>query len=276
MPQLRRRGFEVAQAGCGRDGVVLASVLAGLVDPTTAVVSLMHANNETGVLQPVASAVAAARAHGALVHIDAVQSAGKIPLDVKALGVDLLALSGHKLNAPKGVGALFVRRGVRLSPLVTGHQEKNRRGGTENVASIVGLGLACELAGRDISRASAHCLALRQRLEAGVLRLPGSQLNGHPRQRIPNTAHFSFEGLEGHHLVVALDLEGFCVSSGPACASGASTPSYVLTAMGLDPCLAVGSIRVSVGWGTTDGDVDRFLEALPKAVARLRAVATPA
>jgi len=274
--QLRRRGFEVAEAGCGRDGVVRGSELAALVDDQVAVVSLMHANNETGVLQPVVEAVAAARAHGALVHTDAVQSLGKVAFDVKALDVDLLAISGHKINAPKGVGALFVRRGVRLSPLVTGHQEKNRRGGTENVALIVGLGLACEFAGREISQAPAHALALRKRLEAGVLQIPGARLNGHPESRLPNTAHFSFEGLDGRHLVVALDLEGICVSSGPACSSGASTPSHVLTAMEVPAPLATGSIRVSVGWGSADDDVDRFLEVLPKAVARLRAVAAPA
>ena len=272
IPQLRRRGFEVALAGCGPDGIVSAAGLAALVDDATSVVSLMHANNETGVLQPVTQAAAAARARGALSHTDAVQSLGKLAVDVKALGVDLLSLSGHKINAPKGVGALFVRRGVRLSPIVTGHQEKNRRGGTENVASIVALGLACELAARELSEASARALALRKRLEAGVLLIRGSRLNGHPENRLPTTAHFSFEGIDGHHLVVALDLEGVCISSGPACSSGASTPSHVLAAMGVGPKLAVGSIRVSVGWGTSDADVDRFLATLPSAVERLREI----
>jgi cysteine desulfurase len=224
----------------------------------------------------VTAAAAAGRARGALVHTDAVQALGKAPIDVKALNVDLLALSGHKLNAPKGVGALYVRRGVRLSPVVTGHQEKNRRGGTENVAGIVGLGLACELAARELSSASAHALALRRRLESGVLAVKGARLNGHPELRLPNTSHFSFSDLDGHHLVVGLDLEGVCVSSGPACSSGASTPSHVLTAMGLSPALATGSIRVSAGWGTTDADVDGFLAVLPKTIARLRAAAVPA
>ncbi|MFI5363833.1 MAG: cysteine desulfurase family protein, partial [Elusimicrobiota bacterium] len=273
---LRRRGFEIAEAACGADGVVSAGALEALIDDATAVVSVMHANNETGALQPVAPAAAAARAKGALVHTDAVQSLGKTPIDVRALGVDLLALSGHKLNAPKGVGALYVRRGVRLSPVVTGHQEKNRRGGTENVAGIVGLGAACGLAARELSGAAAHSLALRRRIEAGVLAIRGARLNGPAEGRLPNTAHFSFPGLDGHHLVVALDLEGVCVSSGPACSSGASTPSHVLTAMGVPPALATGSLRISVGWGTTDADVDRFLAILPKAVARLRAAAVPA
>ena len=271
LTQLRRRGFDAAEAPCGPDGITSAPALAELIDDATAVVAVMHANNETGALQPVAEAAAAARAKGALVHTDAVQSLDKIAIDVKSLGVDLLALSGHKLNAPKGVGALYVRRGVRLSPVVTGHQEKNRRGGTENVSGIVGLGAACELAGRELSSAAAHSLALRKRLEAGVLAIKGARLNGHPELRLPNTAHFSFSGLDGHHLVVALDLEGVCVSSGPACSSGASTPSHVLSAMGVDAAVATGSIRVSVGWGTTDADLDRFLAILPNAVERLRA-----
>lgn len=269
--QLRRRGLTVLEAGCGTDGIVNADELKTMLDDATAVVSVMHANNETGVLQPVAELAAAARAAGALFHTDAVQSLGKVRLDAKTLGADLIAVSGHKVNAPKGVGALWVRRAVRLAPLVTGHQEKNRRGGTENTASIVGFGLACELAGRELPAAAAHALALRKKLEAGVLRIPGSRLNGHAELRLPNTAHFSFDGVDGHHLVVALDLEGICVSSGPACSSGASTPSHVLTAMGVAPNLATGSIRVSVGWGSTDADADRLLAVLPKAVEKLRA-----
>lgn len=269
--QLRRRGLEVLEAGCGVDGVVDAAAMSALFDDATSVVSVMHANNETGVLQPVAELAAAARAAGALTHTDAVQSLGKMTIDAKALGVDLLAVSGHKVNAPKGVGALWIKRGTRLSPVVTGHQEKNRRGGTENTASIVGFGLACELAGRELAHAGAHALALRKKIEAGALRIKGARLNGHAELRLPNTAHLSFPGVDGHHLVVALDLEGICVSSGPACSSGASTPSHVLTAMGVAPELATGSIRVSVGWGSTDADADRFLAVLPKAVEKLRA-----
>ncbi len=274
--QLRRRGLEVVEAGCGPDGAASVSDFSSMIDESTAVVSLMHANNETGVLQPVTEILAAARAAGALVHTDAVASLGKAPINAKTLGVDLIAVSGHKVNAPKGVGALWARRGVRLSPLITGHQEKNRRGGTENVASIVGFGFACELAGRELSSASTHALALRRKIEAGTLRIRGARLNGHSELRLANTAHFSFEGLDGHHLVVALDLEGICVSSGPACSSGASTPSHVLTAMGVPPAIAAGSMRVSVGWSTTDADADRLLAVLPKAVEKLRAAAIPA
>lgn len=274
--QLRRRGLDVLEAGCGADGVVDAAAMKAMIDDAASVVSVMHANNETGVLQPVAEIAAAARAAGALAHTDAVQSLAKVEIDVKRLGVDLAAVSGHKVNAPKGVGALWVRRGVRLSPLITGHQEKNRRGGTENTASIVGFGAACELAGREVAAAHQHALALRRRIEAGVLLIPGARVNGHPDLRLPNTAHFSFDGVDGHHLVVALDLEGICVSSGPACSSGASTPSHVLTAMGVAASLATGSIRVSVGWGSTDADADRLLAVLPKAVEKLRAVGAPA
>ena len=276
LTQLKRRGFEAAEAACGPDGITPAAGLSSLTDASTAIVSVMYANNETGALQPVAEAAAAARAAGALFHTDAVQAAGKTPIDVKALGVDLLALSGHMLTAPMGGGALYVRRGARLSLVVTGHQEKNRRGGTENVAGIVGLGAACELAARELKDAAAHSLALRKRIEAGVLAIKGTTLNGHLEKRMPNTAHFSFTDLDGHHLVVGLDLEGICVSSGPACSSGASTPSHVLTAMGVPASLATGSLRVSVGWGSTDADVDRFLAVLPKTVARLRAAAVPA
>ena len=271
--QLRRRGLTVLEAGCGADGVVNADELKSMLDDSTAVMSVMHANNETGVLQPVAELAAAARAAGILAHTDAVQSLGKLKLDVTELGVDLLSVSGHKVNAPKGVGALYVRRGVRLATLIPGHQEKNRRGGTENTASIVGFGLACELAGRELAPASAHALALRKRLEAGILRIKGSRLNGEAASRLPNTAHFSFDGVDGHHLVVALDLEGVCVSSGPACSSGASTPSHVLSAMGIAPHIATGSIRVSVGWGSTDADADRLLALLPEAVEKLRSAA---
>jgi cysteine desulfurase len=205
---LERRGIEVTYLAPDRSGVVNPADVEAALRPHTKLVSVMLANNETGALQPAARVAAAARSKGALAHTDAVQAAGKAPLDVRALGVDLLSLSGHKINAPKGVGALYVRRGVRLDATITGHQEKNRRGGTENVAAIVAFGAACALAGRELETSAAHALALRRRLEAGILRLPGASLNGHPERRLPNTAHFSFEGLDGRHLVVALDLEG--------------------------------------------------------------------
>jgi cysteine desulfurase len=268
---LSRRGFAVDLAPVDAQGLLDARATAGLITEAVAVVSVMHANNEVGTIQPVSELAAACRRRGVLFHTDAVQSAGKLPIDVRKMGADLLSVSGHKINAPKGVGALYVRKGVRLQPSITGHQEKNRRGGTENVASIVGLGAACELALTELSK-TRHYAALARTIEAAVLDIPGSRLNGHPDRRLPNCSHFSFEGLDGHALVVALDLEGICVSSGPACSSGSSAPSHVLTAMGLPEKLAAGSIRVSTGWSTTEADVERFLEVLPGAVERLRKV----
>jgi cysteine desulfurase len=271
---LRLRGFKCDMAGVDKDGLVAVKEVAALLSDKTAVVSVMHANNEVGTLQPIAEIAGLCRERGILFHTDAVQSAGKLEIDVRKLGVDLLAISGHKLNAPKGVGALYVRKGTRLAPTITGHQEKNRRGGTENVASIVGFGVACGLAQRDLSLET-HYRAWRDKLEAGVLRIPGSRRNGHPSQRLPNCSHFSFEGIDGHHLVVALDMEGICVSSGPACSSGSSTPSHVLRAMGVQPQLATGSMRVSLGWSTTEADVDRLLSVLPGVIDKLRKVAVP-
>lgn len=269
---LKRRGFSTHEVGCGADGLVTAQAVAEALDDATALVSVMHANNETGALMPVQALAAVCRERGILFHTDAVQSAGKVKLEAHAWGVDLLAISGHKLNAPKGVGALYVRKGVRLSPTVTGKQEKNRRGGTENVASIVGLGRACELAQANLGHAE-ELRVLRDKLEAGILaKVPGARANGSRSSRLPNCAHFSFEGLDGHHLVVALDLEGICVSSGPACSTGASTPSHVLEAMGVDARFALGSLRLSLGYGSTEADVERLLEVLPKAVEKLRKV----
>jgi cysteine desulfurase len=271
LTSLKRRGFDVQFCKVDAHGMVDLESLKALVGAKTAVVNVMMANNEVGTIQPIADIAAAAKAHGALAMSDGVQAAGKLPIDVKALGVDLLAISGHKLNAPKGVGALYVRKGIRLSQVITGHQEKNRRGGTENVAGIVGLGVACELAQRDLTKADGY-LRLRRALEQGVLGIPGSRLNGHRDRRLPSVAHFSFEGVDGHQLVVALDLEGICVSAGPACSSGASMASHVLTAMGCDERWATGSIRVSMGWGSTERDVTRLLEVLPNAVEKLRRV----
>ncbi len=267
---LEKRGFGVDLVGVDSEGLVDPAEVAGRLTPETALVSIMHANNEVGSVEPIEEIAALCRERGVVFHTDAVQSAGKLPLDAQKMGLDLLSLSGHKLGAPKGVGALYARRGARLAQTITGHQEKNRRGGTENVAGIVAFGKACELARRELG--SPRVLALRRKLEEGVLRIPGSRLNGHPAKRLPHCAHFSFQGLDGHHLVVALDLEGICVSSGPACSSGSATPSHVLTAMGVDPSLATGSIRVSLGPSNSEADLDRFLEVLPKAVDKLRQV----
>lgn len=271
LQQLSRRGFSVAELGVDGQCVVGIEAVREALTPATSLVSVMHANNEVGSIQPIEAIAAACRERGVAFHTDAVQSAGKLKLEAARWGVDLLSISGHKINAPKGIGALYVRKGTRLAATITGHQEKNRRGGTENVASIVGLGVACELALKELPHAE-ELRALRDRLEAGVLKIPGARLNAGKARRLPNSAHFSFEGLDGHHLVVALDLEGICASSGPACSTGASTPSHVLMAMGVEPRLATGSLRVSLGWGSTRADVDRLLAVLPKAVEKLRQV----
>lgn len=269
---LARRGFKISWAAVDAAGLIDAKFWTQAITETLgsqlAVVSIMHANNEVGTLQPIAEIAAACRGQGVLFHTDAIQSAGKVAVDVAALGVDLLSLSGHKLGASKGVGALYIRKGVKLAPTLTGHQEKNRRGGTENVAGIVGFGAACALALAE--NHGERLEGLRQRLIEGASRIPDSRLNGHPTLRLPHCAHFSFKGIDGHSLVVALDQKGFCVSSGPACSSGATEPSHVLTAMGVERDYAAGSLRVSLGASNTAAEVDAFLAALAAAVAGLR------
>ena len=271
---LRRQGFEVDWASVDASCRVDPAEISRLIKPQTAVVSVMHANNEVGSVQPISQIAAICREKGVLFHTDAVQSAGKLPLDAGALGIDLLAISGHKINAPKGVGALYIRKGTRLFPTITGHQEKNRRGGTENVAGIVGLGTACELAQKEMKEASSRYEEWRGKLARVVAGIADSRLNGHPAQHLSNCAHFSFKGLDGHHLVVALDQHGICVSSGPACSSGSSEPSHVLTAMGIEREWATGSIRVSWGHGTTSADIEALAKELEPSVSRLRQVAS--
>jgi cysteine desulfurase len=271
---LGRRGWQVTLLRVGPSGVVDPADLEAVIGDDTALVSVMHANNEIGTVQPVADLAAIAHRHGALFHCDAVQSAGKIAVDVGALGVDLLALSAHKFNGPKGVGALWIRRGTRLAPLLTGgRQERNRRAGTENVAGIVGMGVAARLARAKLAADGGRLAALRDRLEAGILaRVPGTAVNGATDPRVPNTTNISFEGVEAEALLIALDLEGVAVSTGAACSSGTLEPSHVLRAMGLPPRRVQSSIRFSLGAGNTEAEVDRVLELLPRLVERLRAV----
>ena len=269
--QLSARGFEVTQVGVGEDCAVSPEAVAAALRPETCLVSVMWANNEVGALQPVREIASLCRQRGVLFHSDAVQAAGKVPVDLTGSGTDILSLSAHKLGAPKGVGALVVRRGVSLAPLVAGSQEKNRRGGTENVAGIAAFGAACDLARAELNANMSRLAGLRARLEGGVLALSGVRLSAAARERLPGTSHFLFEGLDGHSLVVALDLEGFCVSGGPACAAGAAELSHVLRAMGVAEAWGRGALRVSLGLGTTAQDVERFLAVLPGCVARLRA-----
>ncbi|MEE8425449.1 MAG: aminotransferase class V-fold PLP-dependent enzyme, partial [Elusimicrobiota bacterium] len=269
--QLASRGFEIVKVGADRDAKVSPSEIEGAIDEKTALVSVMLANNEVGTIQPVRDVASACRRRSVVVHTDAVQAVGKIPVDVRALGVDLLSLSGHKFNAPKGVGALYVRSGTTLEPVVPGHQERGLRGGTENTAGIVGLGAAAELARKELDSHRVELLRLRERLEKGVLSLPRVRRTSMAEDRLPGACHFCFEGVDGHNLVVGLDLEGVCVSSGPACLGGGTGLSHVLDAMGVPRGLGAGALRVSLGWGTSEKDVDRFLAVLPNILEKLRA-----
>jgi cysteine desulfurase len=270
---LAEEGVPVEAVRVNADGVLDLDDLRAKLDERTALVAVMHANNETGLLQPMAEVVRMAGERGALVHCDAVQAAGKVPLDVRALGVDLLALSAHKIYGPQGVGALFVRRGTRMKPFLRGGaQERNRRPGTENVAGIVGLGRAAALAAKALAADASRAAALRDRLESRLLTIEGARRNGEG-PRVPNTVNVSFERTEAESLLLALDLEGLAVSTGAACAAGAMEPSHVLRAMGLSPERVQGSVRFSLGRSTTEAEVDRAAELVAAAVARQRATA---
>ncbi len=269
---LAEEGWPVTTARVGADGLIDLEDLAARVDDTTALVAVMLANNETGVVQPVQEVVRIAHARGALVHCDAVQAAGKVEVDVRALDVDLLALSGHKIYAPKGVGVLYVKRGTRLRQWVRGgSQERNRRAGTENVPGIVGMGRAAALAREELAPESGRVALLRDRLEARLLAIPGTRRNG-DGPRVPNTTNVSFEGIEAESLLMALDLAGLAVSTGAACAAGAVEPSHVLRGMGLALERVQGSVRFSLGRGTREGDVDRAAELVAAAVAKQRSL----
>ena len=269
---LTRLGWRTTLLPVDASGIVSPAALADLIDDETAVVSVMHANNEIGTLQPVTDLAAIAHEHGALFHTDAVQSTGKLPIDLSALGVDLLSLSGHKFNGPKGVGALWIRRGVRLSAIQTGgRHERNRRAGTENVPALAGLGVAADLASRTLREHASRFATLRDRLEAGILGgVSGAVVNGDRARRVPNTSNISFDGIEAESLLIALDLEGIAVSTGSACSSGTLEPSHVLRAMGLPHQRVQSSIRFSLGAGNTVEQIDRVIVELPAIVHRLR------
>jgi cysteine desulfurase len=271
---LARRGWSTTLLPVDASGVVASGVLEAALTDKTALVSVMHANNEIGTVQPIAELAAIAHARGALFHTDAVQSVAKIPVDARALGVDLLALSAHKFNGPKGAGALWIKRGTRISAILTGGKhERNRRAGTENVPAIAGLGAAARLAAAKVEAETARVGALRDRLEREILaRVPHTVVNGAPERRVPNTTNISFDGVEAESLLIALDLEGIAVSTGSACSSGTLEPSHVLRAMGLATHRTQNSIRLSLGAGNTDAEIDYLLEKLPKVVDKLRAL----
>lgn len=272
--QLAKEGFDITYLGVDSGGLISIDELEKAITPKTILISVMYANNETGVISPVKEAAEAAKKRGVAFHTDAVQAAGKLPIDLSKLNIDIMAISGHKLYGPKGIGALYVKRGTRLVPLIHGgHHERNRRGGTENVAGIVALGKACEIAARDMEKEAAHLNALKARLEKGLTeRVPHITVNGHPEKRLPNTSNVSFEFVEGESLLLNLDMKGIAASSGSACTSGSLEPSHVLLALGVPVENSHGSVRFSLGRANTAEDVDFLLEIMPPIVERMRSM----
>ncbi|MBI4948660.1 MAG: cysteine desulfurase NifS [Deltaproteobacteria bacterium] len=270
---LAKEGFEVTYLDVDSDGLIDLDALKAAITPKTILITVMFANNETGVIFPIKEIGDIARERGVLFHTDAVQAAGKVLIDVQKLNVDLLTVSGHKIYGPKGVGALFVKRGVRLVPLIHGgHHERNRRGGTENVAGIAGFGKAAEIALRDMDKEIEHLKALKDRLEAGLGKIPHIKVNGHLEKRLPNTSNISFEFVEGESLLLNLDMKGIAASSGSACTSGSLEPSHVLVSMGLTHELSHGSVRFSLGKSNTVEEIDYLIEIMPPIVERMRSM----
>lgn len=269
---LQRRGFDVTYLPVESDGSLDIHRLEKSIRPDTAIVSCMYANNETGVLFPIAEIAAICRSKGVLFHTDAVQVPGKLKIDVRELGVDFLSLSAHKLHAPKGIGMLYVKRRTKFQPyLIGGHQERGRRGGTENVANIVAFGRAAELAMATLHEENTRVRALRDRLEDTILaKIPNTVRNGNRQNRLPNTANIAFDFVEAEAILLLLDGLGICASSGSACTTGSLDPSHVLTAMGLPPMRARGSVRFSLGIYNTEEEVDYVLQHLPGIIQKLR------
>ena len=270
--ELERAGFRVTRIPVDAQGQIELTQLEAAIDAQTVLISLIHGNNEVGSIQRLERVAEIARRHGVLFHTDAVQTVGKIPVDVRKLGVDLLSLSAHKLHGPKGVGALFVRNGLELAPLLLGgSHERGRRAGTENVAGAVGLGAACRLAGTSMGEFGLRVRNLRDRLENGLLQqLPGLEVNGSRRRRLPHVSNLSFEGLEGEALLISLDFKGIAISTGAACASGSMEPSHVLLAMKLPRSRVQSALRFSLSRLTQDNDIDYVLETVPEVVNRMR------
>jgi cysteine desulfurase len=269
---LAKKGYRITFVPVDRKGRLDMDVFIKSLSDDTAIVSIMWANNESGVIFPIQEISQQVKERELIFHTDAVQAVGKIPVDVGTLPVDMLSLSGHKIHAPKGVGALYVRKGTKFSPfLIGGHQEKGRRGGTENVASIVGLGKACELAIDHLDEQNGRVSQLRDTLENGLLKqIPKAMINGDPENRLPNTTSVSFEYVEGESILLLMDQVGICASSGSACTSGSLEPSHVLRAMGVPFTAAHGSIRFSLSTYNTEEEVDFIIDKLPPIIARLR------
>ncbi|MYD95255.1 MAG: cysteine desulfurase [Chloroflexi bacterium] len=271
----QRHRFEATVVPVDSEGLVDPEVVVDAVRPDTALVSVMYANNEMGAIQPVGEIAAALRDHPALVHTDAVQAPGSLPIDIHALGVDLLSIAAHKFYGPKGVGALFIRRGARLSPqIVGGSQERNRRAGTENVAFAVSLSTALDRAEAARTASVANNARLRDQLIEGIAAIPGSRLNGSRRQRLPNNVNVCFAGVASEALLMGLDAAGIAASSGSACTSASLEPSHVLLAMGIEPDLAAGSLRLTTGQANTEAEIEQTLKVLHALVPRLRRAST--
>jgi len=272
--RLEKEGHQVTWLSVNAQGMLDLDEVRRSISERTGVVSVMYANNETGVIFPVEEIGKIARAAGCFFHVDAVQAGGKIPLNMRRSAIDYLALSGHKLHAPKGVGVLYIRKGTKFSPLIIGgHQEMGRRGGTENVASIIGCGAACELAGRRMEEENVRVKELRDRLERALLeKSPDARLNGHPEMRLLNTSNISFEYVEGESILLRINELGICASSGSACTSGSLEPSHVLRAMGVPYTAAHGSVRFSLSRYTTEEEIDFVIERLPPIIEDLRAI----
>ena len=269
---LAGKGYLITTIDVDGDGNLNMDQYEKSLTKDTAVVSIMWANNETGVIFPVEKAAQLAQERGILFHTDAVQAMGKIPIDIKNSAIDMLSFSGHKLHAQKGRGVLYIRRGTRFSPyLIGGHQEKGRRGGTENTPAIIGLGRACELANQQLSKENGHVRALRDRLESEIInRIPNVKVNGGRSPRLPNTSNISFEFVEGESILLLLDQYGICASSGSACTSGSLQPSHVLRAMGVPYTMAHGSIRFSLSIYNTSEEIDVVINTLPPIIEKLR------
>ena len=272
-PPLEKEGFTVTYLDVHENGIVVPEELEAAITDQTALVTIMYANNEIGTIQPIAEIGAICKKHGVLFHTDAVQAVGNVPIDVKAQNIDMLSLSGHKLHAPKGVGALYIRRGISIPNLIDGGaQERTRRAGTENVAGIVGLGVAMENAIATMEEKNAKLRRMQDRLINEILKIDRCRLNGDREKRLPGNVSFCFEGVEGESLLLMLDLKGVCASSGSACTSGSLDPSHVLLAIGLKHEVAHGSLRLSFSDTNDESDIDYILEVLPPIVNRLRAM----
>ena len=271
---LEKRGVEVTYLPVDENGMVTAEQVANAITDKTILVSIMFANNEVGTIMPIAEIGKVCRERGVLFHTDAVQAVGHVPIDVKAMNIDMLSLSAHKFHGPKGVGALYMKKGIRLpSYVMGGAQERNRRAGTENVAGIVGLGAAIALATQTLEESAARMTKLRDKLIAGIAqRIPEVKLNGHPTMRLPNNVNYSIKYIEGESILLMLDMNGIAASSGSACTSGSLDPSHVLLALGLSHEVAHGSVRLTLSDETTEEDIDYVLDVLPKVAERLRAM----